>query len=323
MASLAYRELVLRFLPNGNLCLLILALPVFLMTCGVMIGNAWQDTYYVAVLSAMGALMGFYFSLLRALREHRFWLRTLLFAVSALCLVATVASRPTAAVMALTALPLLLSEIRKQKQNKTLKDYLRSMLYFFLPLLFGAALIMWYNHARFDSVWEFGARYQLTVNDVSRNRLTLSHLFPALLSYFTQAPGISPYFPFFSRSVHSFGDPSLYVYRAATVGALWFGTPIATLFSPLFSSVRRHRTLCHTLVCATVLSLSLSFVNYCLGGVNLRYLLDFLPTLALCGTVALLCLWQDRTLPRLLRTLLPAALVCVGLLTCLGVLMRP
>ena len=34
-----------------------------------------------------------------------------------------------------------------------------------IPCLVTALLLMWYNYARFGSIWEFGQHYQLTVAD--------------------------------------------------------------------------------------------------------------------------------------------------------------
>ena len=69
-----------------------------------------------------------------------------------------------------------------------------------------------------------------------------------------------------------------------------------------------------------MLALLLAFVNYCLGGVSLRYLLDLLPTLSLLGTVVLLHTSADETLPRPLRIALPTILFLMGALMCMGLI---
>lgn len=46
--------------------------------------------------------------------------------------------------------------------------YLQAVMPFFAPLVFGAIAIGWYNWARFDSPFEFGLRYQITIFNLNK-----------------------------------------------------------------------------------------------------------------------------------------------------------
>ena len=178
---------------------------------------------------------------------------------------------------------------------------------------------MWYNHLRFDSVFEFGAKYQLTVSDVSQNRLRFSAILPAILSYFLQPPDLGAQFPYLKRSFWVFADSSHFVYRAASIGALWFGTPFAALTAWGSRHIRRRPALFSTVLCTAALSLFVCLFDYCLGGVNLRYLLDFLPYLALMGTITLLSLCETSSPSRRAFLAVACVLFAMGIVLPWGI----
>jgi hypothetical protein len=68
-----------------------------------------------------------------------------------------------------------------------------------LPLSLVAASLLWYNHARFGSIFEFGHRYQLTgpslpadYNDIR----SVSYIIPNSYTYLFRLPSLSGEFPF-------------------------------------------------------------------------------------------------------------------------------
>lgn len=77
---------------------------------------------------------------------------------------------------------------------------LLSVLSFALPVFAGAAFQMWYNYARFSSVFDFGSAYQLTVADVSKYAVTPVLFLPAIYHYFLQLPDFKTEFPFFTSA---------------------------------------------------------------------------------------------------------------------------
>jgi len=65
-----------------------------------------------------------------------------------------------------------------------------------LPLAAAAAGIMWYNAARFGSVWDFGASYNLTTNDMTHRGWVWGRCGLGIFSYLLQPPRIGGVFPF-------------------------------------------------------------------------------------------------------------------------------
>ena len=152
----------------------------------------------------------------------------------------------------------------------------------------------WYNNARFGSPFEFGTRYQLTISDVSKNKLSLGVLPEAIYHYFLQPLGISSQFPHFSFLYSKLGTYGSYVYVDANFGLFTIPLMSALLLTiPLIKSKKKTAF-------AKVLSISLllgclvvSWMNFCLGGVIFRYTSDMALLCAL-GALMLILSFNDR-----------------------------
>jgi hypothetical protein len=83
--------------------------------------------------------------------------------------------------------------------KKRLDISISAMAAVFLPLSLVACSLLWYNHARFGSIFEFGHRYQLTgpslpadYKDVS----SVTYIVPNLYTYVFRPPSLDREFPF-------------------------------------------------------------------------------------------------------------------------------
>ncbi|MDE7223278.1 MAG: hypothetical protein K2O34_05805, partial [Acetatifactor sp.] len=65
-----------------------------------------------------------------------------------------------------------------------------------LPFAVVAAGIMWYNEVRFDSVWDFGANYNLTTNDMTHRGWVWGRCGLGIFSYLLQPIRVGSVFPF-------------------------------------------------------------------------------------------------------------------------------
>ena len=71
----------------------------------------------------------------------------------------------------------------KNKKYNNGKKLVCNMLCFFVPLCILGLIQMWYNYIRFDSIFEFGAKYQLTVADM---RIHMGFSLPAIIKGFAK-----------------------------------------------------------------------------------------------------------------------------------------
>ena len=67
---------------------------------------------------------------------------------------------------------------------------------FLVPAVAVAAVVFWYNLARFDSGFNFGATYSLTSNDMNNRGFNFSRVFRGLYSFLFQPPVLHASFPF-------------------------------------------------------------------------------------------------------------------------------
>lgn len=65
-----------------------------------------------------------------------------------------------------------------------------------VPHAAAAAVVMWYNWARFGSVWDFGATYSLTNNDMNLRGTNLSRMMLGLMTFLFGVPNVNGVFPY-------------------------------------------------------------------------------------------------------------------------------
>lgn len=291
--ALAYREVVLRFIKAPSLWLLLFGLAGVTSASGIYLGVLCSDMYYVAVLSAQVFSMLFVYLSVRAMRERKLWRRMLMLIVAAIALTLTVWSRPTVAVMCIAVLPLFIEFILSIRR-KTLRDGLMTIASFAVPLLIGAGAVMVYNYLRFGSVLDFGAKYQLTVSDISLNTLDLDYLFSAFFSYFLCPMWHTEIFPYIEmQRVTVLPKGARYIYTDRSCGVFAYGLPLGILAYPRVVRLARERgerdrAKSALVILTVILAIVIAFADFCLGGVNMRYIYDISVIFVIVSTAILI-----------------------------------
>lgn len=323
--ALAYREVVLRFIKKPNLWLFLLGLAGTVCASGVYLGVLCSDMYYVAVLSAQTFSMAFVALAVRSMREEKLWARMVMLVLAALALTLTVWSRPTVALMCVAVFPLFVEFIFKIRKD-TLKDGLLTVGSFALPLIAGALAVMWYNNARFGSPLDFGANYQLTVSDVSLNTIDFKYLFSSFFSYFLCPMWQSEAFPHIEmQKIMVLPKGAKYFYADRACGVFAYGLPLGILAYPHLALIEKHRgerdAWKTAVVCATaVLALGIAFSDFCLGGVNMRYVYDISVILTMISAAVLINLTEkSEGYEKPMFGVLTAALSAISIWTNVGV----
>ena len=323
--AFAYREIVLRFIKKPNLWLFLLGLAGSVCASGVYLGVLCSDMYYVAVLSAQVFSMAFVALAVRAMREEKLWARMIMLVLAAVALTLTVWSRPTVALMCVAVFPLFIEFIFKIRKD-TLKDGILTVASFALPLMVGAAAVMWYNYARFGSPLDFGANYQLTVSDVSLNTIDFKYLFSSFFSYFLCPMWQAEAKPFIEmQRITVLPSGSRYFYADRACGVFAYGLPLGILAYPRLATIEKHKgendAWKTAVVCATaVLALGIAFADFCLGGVNMRYVYDISIMLTLISAAVLINLTEKSDgVSKIVTGLATAVLSVISIWTNMGV----
>lgn len=117
------------------------------------------------------------------------------------------------------------------------KDWLSLSISLLTPLALGAFLIGWYNYARFDSLFEFGLRYQITIQNMNRDlplAFELDYLPHNFTAYVLQPFQFVSGFPFirpvgYTALLQDRGITAPGLYAAGNVTGMLFFAPFLLL----------------------------------------------------------------------------------------------
>lgn len=246
--------------------------------------NVCGDMYYIAVAAGVSFLALTLWLGFAALNATRPILRRVLFACCALAMALTLASRPNVVLYGAVLIPPFLAVLTARGVRVRAK--LADALAFLLPLVVAVIPILWYNMARFDSPFEFGATYQLTMSDISQNTLTLTLLWETVVHYFLQLPQLAGSFPYCRPSYLNLGTYGRYFYNAGGLGALCFPLAWGGLAQG-FTDRKKQPVKRATWLLLLLLPFVVAFCDLCLGGMNLRYIIDLLLPLMLLGLLVI------------------------------------
>ncbi len=281
----------------------------------LLISRGYNRFYYTAIIAGMAYLAAFLFFMITAVNAKGKIMRPCLFALAGLSYAMLFLSRLNMALLAaFVVIPVVIFCVilrrpaldvadlpvasPKEKERPTfVKKSLPvivdlACLGFFVVV--ALVFTFWYNNARFGSPFEFGTRYQLTISDVSRNKLSLGALPNAVYHYFFQPLGISAQFPNFSFLYSKLNTYGSYVYVDANFGLFAIPLMFALFLAvPLLRS-KKKTAFAKALAISLLLGcLVVSWMNFCLGGVIFRYTSDMTLLCAL-GALMLLFSFNDR-----------------------------
>lgn len=277
-------------------------LMVYLLLCMAFVNGggilfiAQSPSFYSLpiLMAAVLAVWALYFWLF-ALNEEKLS-KGYLFA-GALCAALTAASRPQFLLVCLPAAALFWDEVF-QKRTLLSKKGLGATACLAVPFLAVAAGVMYYNAARFGSVFDFGANYNLTTNDMTKRGIVLGRIPLGLFTYFIQPPAISSQFPYLMdvRITTS--------YMGRTITEAFFGGIFSTNLVLLFAlCLRRVRTslkekrlyaFCALAIASGVI---IAVADTEMAGLLQRYVTDFTWLFALVAAVVVMAMYERLALP--------------------------
>ena len=235
--------------------------------------------------------------------------RYLYFAFTGLSLVFIVLSRPLEILYLFLLIPVIIKMIKESKDIKqSILDYVPAI----SVVLVGAILVCVMNYIRFESIFEFGEHYQLTVTDCRNNKLDIDGVLPALYHFFIQPPKYNKqeHLLMYRNAVENF---DIHPYNTYSVGLLFIPITFLIVLTP-FVLNKENISFKVFAIGSPLLIFLMAFINYCFAGVCPRYLLDIAPWAALSGgLIALKALEKDNgkhpVVPILLSLVLIANIV--------------
>lgn len=116
-------------------------------------------------------------------------------ACGSLCMALVAGCRPQLLLLSFGALFLFWPDVFRRRTLFSKRSILQTAA-LCAPYIIVAAGIMYYNWVRFDSVFDFGANYNLTTNDMTKRGIVCDRGGSAFFSYFFQLPKLISVFPF-------------------------------------------------------------------------------------------------------------------------------
>lgn len=196
-----------------------------------------------------------------------------------LCMAMVAGCRPQLLVLSLVAFPLFWRAYITKRKILTSRGAIEFAC-LIAPYIVIAAGLMLYNHARFGSFTDFGANYNLTVNDMTKRGWNIGRLAPALFSYFLQMPTVTGVFPFLQAAEFDT------TYLGQTIKEVTFGgilvclpvlwvLPFAKRILELRFRTRSTRTIAGVIIALLFGGVVLAIVDAEMAGILQRYYADF------------------------------------------------
>ncbi|MDR1667850.1 MAG: hypothetical protein LBS03_09220 [Bacteroidales bacterium] len=217
-------------------------------------------------------------------------------ACSALLIALSVGCRPTFIFMAVFAVVLFAVEmIAKHRLKDGIKPYIMPCVCFLMPFILIGGALMWYNYIRFDSPFEFGAKYQLTLSDTRQYKITqLGRLPTGLFNYLFNFPSFNLEFPFIHPSyTPNYFRGYMFVYNAFPLFANLL--PCA-LFGYVFFGKDMRKANRHGYFMGVGLlgiALLMCVMTIMFGGINTHYSEDFFWLFLLSASVAVIMCYEQ------------------------------
>ena len=303
-------RIIKRWFPDTSLGAWFLLSELTIVGSGLIYICKRPDMYTVPIAIGMGlGLLGFWSFLCAERKDGSLSPGKLM--IGSLCTALVAGCRPQLFLIILFAVVILRKYIFSFAYLKS-KAGIKSAVSFAVPMIIVAALLMYYNYARFGSPFDFGANYNLTFNDM-RNRGFVPDRIPLGIWAYLFAPlKYTLTFPF--AEANFFGTN----YLGATISEATYGGVFAVnLFvwiGPLIFALRgriKKETPYILIVVSLLVGLAVIVVDTEMSGILMRYFSDFNIFFLLAAVLSWMLCYQE------LRTLLLRNALRVFLIVCL------
>lgn len=250
----------------------------------IIYANGISRVYEVVIIVGLYfVLQGIYFILKSQEKDKDKYLYIFF---GSLSLALSVACRPTDLLASLLVLPyfisLLITNIRNFKNNK--KSLFKLIFSIGIPYLIVGILLMIYNYVRFDNPFEFGARYQLTVNNMNELGSRIFTIPMVIFCNFFNIPVFGADFPFIlnNNNILNFYG---YYYIENMLGGLFLLVPICLFCFYVVKANKKieNKNLKILINSLIIVGLIIAIISGMMGGSNQRYLIDYAWMFILAG----------------------------------------
>lgn len=275
----------------------------------ILYANGMSRVYELVIIVGLYfVLQGIYFILKSMEFEKR---RCLNIFLGSLCLALSVACRPTDLFASLLILPYLIDLLIKNIKEKNNKDLFKLIISVIIPYLTVGIALMWYNYIRFDNIFEFGAKYQLTIANMKDLESRIFAIPTGLICNLFSFPIFINDFPFIENhnNLMTFYG---YYYIENMIGGLFIIAPICFTIFNIFKINKKveNKELKIIINSLIITGILIAVISVMMAGSNQRYLIDYAWMIILAGILIFLTIYDifknDET-----KNVLKYVLVCI------------
>lgn len=303
----------------------ILASLLMLFANSLLYTVATPAIYELVAVLGYWLVVGGIYRIFRALTDNKERISYGKLAVGCLMLACSVSARPNLILISLFVLPIFIQYLIAlwKKRNENKKDLIKFVVAVAIPYLVIGVILMTLNYVRFDSITEFGARYQLTSNDMEKLGYRIETIPIGIWHYFFNPADISTEFPFINTRPNTPEYMGFYGSGFAGVG-IFMLMPISILLFFL-PTLRKHikekyAGLWWLLIDAIIVAVISAIAVTLVGASYNRYSLDFIWLIVVAGICMMEVVWQiaekEEILEKITRgifTVLTLVTICISL----------
>ena len=245
-------------------------------------------TYEVAIISGYYLVIQGIFFILKTIEKQK--VNYIYTCLACLSLALAVACRPNLLIASLLIVPVLLKIFINNIKNR--ENILKNILVVAIPYGIVGISLMLYNYVRFDNIFEFGAQYQITVNDMRNLGNRIMTIPIGLMSYLFKIPTIISQFPFAQISYDTITFYGYY-WSSAMAGGIFILSPICfALF--LIPKIRNkiNKELFFVIIMLSLVGIIICILDIVLGGNSQRYAADYAWMFLFAGMMTIMAIYQ-------------------------------
>lgn len=216
----------------------------------------------------------------------------LMISTGSFCFALIAGCRPQLVFCALLAYPLLKNKMLK-------KNTLRYWLAFIIPYIIVATPLMYYNYARFGSVTDFGAYYNLTVGQIHAQPFSLTGYSSALLFYLFTLPKFNSDFPWIYSHI-----PDLMAENVTDNMAGYFIIFPISMISLFYWPIKSRKNTSINIFRLLLIVLSFFAIAIAYFYLGIRYIFDFAILFGIESVVMLLGLEQNDKTKKIIHAIM-------------------
>lgn len=282
-----------KFIANKDesipLLLYIILSTLFVNGVGTAFLMVWPDMYTLPIFTALTLAVSGLYCWITSFKttEEGYKLNSIKLFIGSLLLALIAGCRPQMLLILFTAIPLFWTAVFKDRKLFSKTSILQTVC-FTVPIILFAAFMFHYNYARFGSIFDFGANYNLTTNDMTSRGISLARIPQGIFCYILQPLNIEGVFPYVTTT--SFATKYMGItIKEGTYGGILFLQPITwmLLLIPKIKNELKEKGLLIITILFIVFAFIIASADAIMAGILSRYYLDFSWLLILSSIIVI------------------------------------